>query len=168
MMNDASRQDRIRPSLLDRLTDDAPDQKVEGRDRRGSSAQRLKECVLRDIGWLMNCTALETTDDLSNYPLVQASVVNFGIPEFSGLLLATMEIEDLEEQVRQALLRFEPRIMPETMKVTCRIDRERMSVHSLGFDVQADLRADPVPLPLFLRTQIDVEAGDVLVTEGTR
>lgn len=168
MMNDASRQDRLRPSLLDRLTDDVPDQKVEGRDRRGPSVQRLRECVLRDISWLMNTTSLESDLDLSAYPLVRQSVLNFGVPEFSGMLLSSVDAEDLEKQVQQALLYFEPRLAPETLKVACIVDRFSMSARSLGFEVEADLRADPVPLPMSLRTQVDVESGDVLVTEATR
>lgn len=163
MMNEPARQDRLQPSLLDRLTDDAPDQKVEGRDRRSMSAQRLKECVLRDIAWLMNCTSLEADQDLADYPDVIGSVLNFGVPEFGGMILATADVKDLEDRVRRALLRFEPRIIPDTLKVTCRVDKATMALHSLGFTFEADIRADPMPVPLYLRTQIDVESGDVLV-----
>lgn len=168
MMNEPARQDRIRPSLLDRLTDDAPDLPVESRDRRGLSSSRLKECVLRDIAWLMNCTSLESDEDLSDYPLVQQSVINFGVPEFAGMSHASANAAELEDKVKRALLRFEPRIIAETLKVACKVSRATMSLHSLTFEIQADLRADPVPLPLFLRTQIDVEAGDAIVTEQTR
>jgi len=169
MMNDAARQqDRLRPSLLERLTDDAPTQKVEARDRRQGSEQRLRESVLRDLGWLMNCASLESQVDLDDYPFVKASVINFGVPEFSGVVLATLDAPDLEERIRTAILRFEPRIIPESLVVRCRTNSGTMSVHSLAFDIKADVRADPMPLPLALRTQIDVESNDVIITEQAR
>jgi len=67
-------QDRVQPSLLDRLTDDDPTNRREARDMRGFSLARLREAVLRDLSWLMNASQLAATQDLSPYPHVASSV----------------------------------------------------------------------------------------------
>ena len=50
-MAELTTQDKLQPALLDRLTDDEPDAKVEARDKRVISMRRLRECVLRDLSW---------------------------------------------------------------------------------------------------------------------
>jgi type VI secretion system protein ImpF len=49
-------QERLQPALLDRLTDDEPDKKLEPRENRVLSKRKLRESVLRDLGWLFNST----------------------------------------------------------------------------------------------------------------
>lgn len=50
--------ERLQPSLLDHLTDDEPAASQETRSPRVLSIQRLRESVLRDLGWLLNTTNL--------------------------------------------------------------------------------------------------------------
>jgi type VI secretion system protein ImpF len=64
-----SLQERLQPSLLDRLTDNEPDTKVESRAQRVLSINRLKRSVLRDLAWLLNCGSLSITDDLDAYQM---------------------------------------------------------------------------------------------------
>src|SRR5215813_10966396 len=77
-------QERLQPALLDRLTDDEPDKKVEPREARVLSKRRLRESVLRDLTWLFNATQLEAVNPLAKAPYVRKSVLNFGLPELSG------------------------------------------------------------------------------------
>ena len=67
-MSDPSSQDRLFPSLLDRLTDDAPQRKSEPREVRVFSVSKLRQAVLRDLGWLLNTCYLAVTEDLESYP----------------------------------------------------------------------------------------------------
>jgi type VI secretion system protein ImpF len=59
--------DRLQPALLDRLTDDEPDQQSESSQNAVVSKSRLKRTVLRDLVWLLNTTAHHTSDQLSQY-----------------------------------------------------------------------------------------------------
>jgi type VI secretion system protein ImpF len=72
--------ERLQPSLLDRLTDNAPGQKREGPDEQALSMTQLRQAVLRDLGALLNTTNLATLHDLSNTPLAARSTLNYGIP----------------------------------------------------------------------------------------
>ncbi len=124
-MAELTPQERLQPSLLDRLTDLEPDKKVEARDRRVLSVRRLRESVLRDLAWLLNTGHLETVQSLEAYPAVAASVVNYGVPDFSGLVAAAMDSALLEKSVQKAIVDFEPRIARKSLRVTV-VDCERV------------------------------------------
>src|SRR3954452_1326260 len=110
-------EDRLQPALLDRLTDDEPDKKVEAREARVFSKRRLRAAVLRDLAWLFNATQLEAVSDLSRTPLVRGSVVNFGLPALSGQAASSLDVSDLAKAIREAIINFEPRILPSTLHV---------------------------------------------------
>jgi type VI secretion system protein ImpF len=84
-MAELTQQERLQPSLLDRLIDAAPDQQQESRDQRVLSLRRLREGVLRDLSWLLNSTNLASVQDLEAFPHVADSVVNFGTPALGGI-----------------------------------------------------------------------------------
>src|SRR5690606_8309395 len=74
-MADLTLQERLQPSLLDRLIDDAPHHRQEPRDDRVLSLDRLREAVQRDLAWLLNTVNLEATEDLGEYPYIARSVL---------------------------------------------------------------------------------------------
>ena len=63
-MAELTQQERLQPSLLDRLTDDEPEKKQESREKRVVSLRRLREGVLRDLAWLLNTSNLAVLEDL--------------------------------------------------------------------------------------------------------
>ena len=65
MADAAPSQDRLQPALLDRLTDEEPDRKLEPREQRALSKARLRQAVLRDLAWLFNTVKLESSVDLA-------------------------------------------------------------------------------------------------------
>jgi type VI secretion system protein ImpF len=73
---------------------------------------------------------------------------------------------DVERIVREAIVAFEPRILKDTLKVTVRVDDQRMNNNVLSFDIQGELWAQPLPLEMFVRTELDLETGGVSVTEN--
>lgn len=164
-MAELTSQERLQPSLLDRLTDTDPGNATESRERRVLSMQRLRAGVLRDLGWLLNTGRLETLQDLEAYPHVRESVLNYGMPELSGLSLAGADEGRLEKAVREAIRRFEPRINSRTLKVSVQVERDRMSRNAVTFEIEGELWAQPTPLALFLKTEVDLETGGVSVTE---
>ncbi len=164
-MTDLTPQERLQPSLLDRLTDTDPANTSEPRERRVLSLQRLKEGVLRDLAWLLNTGHLETVEDLEAYPQARHSVLNYGLPDLSGASVAGMEPALLERIVRDAIAKFEPRINATTLKVSAVIDRDRMNHNAVTFQIEGELWAQPTPLALFLKTVLDVETGDVEVRD---
>lgn len=158
--------DRLQPSLLDRLTDEQPDKRQEASAQRVLNERELRERILRDLRWLLNTTALESerNQNLQGFDDVKESVVNFGIHELSGHSISGVKIPDLEERMRQSILRFEPRILPHTLKVKAQAT-DQFNHNALSFDIQGDLWMQPSPLRLYLKTELDLETGAVDVTE---
>ncbi len=164
-MAELTQNERLQPSLLDRLTDNEPDKKRESRDKRVLSLQKLREAVRRDLTWLLNCGNLESTDDLDDYPQVGSSVVNFGVPDLAGSTVSTLNRNEVERMLRSAVLAFEPRILPETLKVKLDRDHEEMNRNAVVFLIEGELWAQPVPLQMFLKTALDLETGAIDVTD---
>jgi type VI secretion system protein ImpF len=168
-MADLTPQERLQPALLDRLTDDNPDVQVESRELRVMSRNRMREAVLRDLAWLFNSTQMSGEPNWAAHPHAQRSVINFGLPTLSGETASTLDVVDLESQVRQALLNFEPRIMASTLEVTALSDEMTMDHHNvISFRITCNLWAQPVPFELMLRTEVDLESGQVEIKELAR
>lgn len=165
-MAELTPQERLQPSLLDRLTDDAPEQTQESREQRVLSTSRLRECVLRDLGWLLNAIAPLTTETAARYPQAAASVLNFGIPPLAGMTLRILDLNMLENALRQAILNFEPRILGGSLRVRAALATSQISHNLLGFEIEGDLWAQPLPLALYLKTEIDLESGQVHIQES--
>lgn len=164
-MPDLAPQERLQPSLLDRLTDDQPGERSEGRDKRVLSMRRLRECVLRDLTWLMNADNLAQGEDLAEFPLVAASTLNFGVRDLAGVTISNPLVDAYELEVRQAILDFEPRILPATLKVRAVVESDVMDRHALSFEIEGEMWADPVPMRVLLKTEVDVENGEATVVE---
>lgn len=165
-MAELSLEERLQPSLLDRLTDNEPESKVESRAQRVLSINRLRRSVLRDLGWLLNSGNLETTDDLTDYPQVVTSVLNYGVSDLAGVTVTAKNVPAMERQIRQAIVNFEPRILENSLKVRIEADKEKMSIKSVTFRIEGQLWAQPLPISLYLSTDLDLDTGGVSVTES--
>jgi len=163
-MAELTLKERLQPSLLDRLTDDHPESDRESRDQRAWSLARFREMVLRDLAWLLNCENAMAVIDMSAHPQAFKSVLNFGIPAMAGTLLTSKRAGDLERQVRDAVRLFEPRILPESLTVRTATGEEG-GPNSLTVEIRGELWARPLPQPLFLKTEIDLETGAVAISE---
>lgn len=156
--------DRIQPCLLDRLTDDAPDKKEESRAQRVISLQRYRAGVLRDLEWLFNAIGHYPHEKVGrhkfeDFPEAYRSVVNFGVRQFYGWLAP--DVDEIEKQVHDAVILFEPRINRQTLQVHVTIDR-----HLLSIEVSGELWAHPIPEKLFVKTQLDLESSFCVTREA--
>jgi len=158
--------DRLQPALLDRLQDDEPERRVEEKERRVLTRSQLREAVLRDLTWLLNAMRPPASDGLSAWPEVEQSVLNYGMPCFSGETASSLDINDLERAIRDSLTRFEPRIIPGSLQVTTEQEETILDSHNvIGVRISALIWAQPVPLELMLRTALDLESGLVEVRD---
>jgi type VI secretion system protein ImpF len=159
-------QERLQPSLLDRLRDDEPVVAQESREKRVITAARLREYVVRDLGWLFNCTRHWSSDELAGLPHVETSVLDYGIPDLTGAAIAGMDIEVLRQRIRTAIATFEPRLDPATLHVDVQADTTRMDRLTLSFSIESTMWAQPMPLNLYLKTEVDLETGRFSVFDG--
>lgn len=164
-MAELTQKERLQPSLLDRLTDDDRDQRQETREKRILSPARLRECVRRDLTWLLNTTHLAALEDLTEQPEVERSVLNYGMPDFAGRTASTVDVRTMERLIGRVISDFEPRLLRRSVKVRVISDAQKMNHNAMCFQIEAELWAQPLPLRLFLRTEIDLESGAATVVE---
>jgi type VI secretion system protein ImpF len=163
-MAELAARERLQPSLLDRLSDDEPDNTTESRERRVLSLRTLREGVLRDLAWLLNTTNLLSVTPAQNLPHVANSVLNYGVPDISGNSVSNLNVSRLERAIRQAIWDFEPRLIRSTVTVKARAG-DSAEHNKLTFEIEADLWAQPYPERLYLKTELDLERGAVQVSE---
>lgn len=150
----------ILPVLLDRLTDNKPQVKQEPAIKSSISHTELKRMVLRDLQWLFNCINAESDYDLTNYPLIRASTLNYGIPPLSGKRMSEIEWDDIQNALTQAILHFEPRILPEGLLVRCISDTSTLDSHNvLSIEIKGRLWCIPHPMEFLFRSDVDLENG---------
>jgi type VI secretion system protein ImpF len=126
------------------------------------SKRRLRQAVLRDLAWLFNTTRLEAGTDLSRAPEARRSVLNYGLPALSGRSATSIDVTTLERAIRQAVLDFEPRILPASLRVRAVVHVNQIDHYNvIGVEIHGLLWAQPVPLELLVRTEIDLETGKV-------
>lgn len=154
------------PSLLDRLVDDEPGEKNESRSQRVETISTLRKAVLRDLEWLMNSSNIELDVDLEDFPEVTTSVLNYGLTNLSGKTISSVDIPFIERCIAQAIKSFEPRILPNTVKVRTVPDAEVAHGNSVVFQIEGTLWGKPMPEVLYLRTELDLELGEVVLKEG--
>ncbi|MDY0743281.1 type VI secretion system baseplate subunit TssE [Paucibacter sp. R3-3] len=159
--------DRLQPALLDRLTDDGP--QGDGTDFRVMSKAQLRHAVLRDLGVLLNTTqpSARTLPTRETDAAIAASVLNFGLPPLAGRLQHKIDIDALEAEIAQAIKRFEPRIRAESLVVRALRPTRVLETHNvIELRIQGELWSQPVPQEILLRTQLNLEAGQVEISDG--
>jgi type VI secretion system protein ImpF len=159
-------QERLQPSLLDRLTDNEPEKSQESRENRVLSARKLRECIKRDLAWLLNTASLDSIQDLSDYPRVAESVINYGMPDITGSTVTNTDTDFLERRLREVILCYEPRILKNSLRVQVETSDE-LSARALRFEIEFDMWAEPVPERLYLKSEVDLGTGLVNLTDST-
>lgn len=166
-MVEVGARDSLQPALLDRLTDLDPKRKVEGREDRVIGRTQLRAFVLRDLSWLFNTTNLSAEVDFSRYPFAEQSTVNYGLIPLSGKLVSSLDLGELEQVIKQTIIRFEPRILPHTLTVRGLPSSDALTHHNVfSLEISGSLWAHPYPLELMLKTEVDLESGEIRINEG--
>lgn len=151
-------QERLIPFLLDRLTDDEPQNKAEGRERRVVSMKQYRRAILRDLEWLLNARSHPVKDGLAQYPEIGKSVLNFGMPDIAGSTESRLRPHEVEQMVRSAITAYEPRVIRGTLTVQA-VGAETTRGSVIAIEIRAQLWAQPIPESLYVKTEVDLETG---------
>jgi type VI secretion system protein ImpF len=134
------------------------------------TADILREAVRRDLEELFGMERLQAqflwtdaerggTEDLldvlADFPHVQRSVLNFGVPSFSGRRAKDFDPEVLGRELKEVVAVFEPRLKRDTIKVSV----DTSGREGLKVKIEGVLMLSPVPERLRLSTTIDLDNG---------
>lgn len=153
---------QLRPTLFDRLCDDAPSAPTESAAAYVVSASELRAIVKRDLAFLLNATNLDDLIDHRQHGAVASATVSFGIPPLAGTQASERRWVDIERALRRAILDHEPRLLPESVRVTpVSVPRALGGAQILHFEIDALIDARPYPLSLTVQSAFDLETSRV-------
>jgi type VI secretion system protein ImpF len=166
-MPSLSPQERLQPALLDRLIDDDPDKQLEPREARLINVRKLRAAVLRDLEWLFNSSCLSESElDRELYPHAARSTLAYGLPALAGETVSGLDAEDLQSRIRAAIIEFEPRMVASTLQVRALTDSSSIDHHNqIQVEIRGSLWSVPVPIEILLRTNVDLESGEIRIDD---
>jgi type VI secretion system protein ImpF len=77
-----------------------------------------------------------------------------------------MDLGELERILKQAIERFEPRILPGTLSVRALPGDELVHHNVVSLEITGQLWSHPYPLELLLKTDMDLESGEMRIAEA--
>jgi len=128
-----------------------------------SAKHDIKACVKRDLEWLFNAIQYVPNEGLDELPESARSVINFGIPDFSGKTISGLDMVQIERLLLQAIINFEPRIIRKTLTVKVISDQKKKEHNVFVFEIEGEISANPQPLRLHLRTELELESSQVTI-----
>ncbi len=153
---------KLRPSILDRLLDDAPHNRLESEPDRYQNLKTLRQSVRRDLEQLLN-TRYRIVSPPSGHEQLEHSLLNYGLPD-----LATINIIDADQKkefirhMERVIRTYEPRF--KSVKVTHHENKDKTD-RALRFRIDAVLYADPSPEIVVFDSVLESVTRSVSVTE---
>lgn len=152
-------------SLLDRLTDESPEDTRERPPEPYQVMEHLRQSVRTNLQNLLN-TRVRPTSWPEELEELAASLINFGIPDITAAQLQSEQkrkqyLRDIENRIRF----FEPRlqqVVVRPVKSTNYADR------SLRFQIDAALIAEAGPEPIVFDSEFDPIEGSIKIQDGLR
>jgi len=130
----------------------------ESRESRVIDIRQLRNIIRRDLSWLLNSNNQDSQIDEEIYPNVLTSVLNYGVREVGGDYSTEKRAAEIRKSIHKSISLFEPRIKQGTLEVTLHRDKDSSDA-IFDFDIHADMWAQPLPMELYLRSQVDVTTG---------
>lgn len=127
------------------------------------SKQDIRDCVKRDLEWLLNASRFFLDDEQEQYPEAVCSVLNYGTPDLTGKTVSGLNLVQLERQLYQTIINFEPRINQKTLSVSIVADPVKTKHNIFVFEIEGELCSTPSPVHLHLRTEFELENCQVAV-----
>lgn len=130
------------PSVLDRLIDNDPQVSRETPQSRGQVLREMKQAVRRDLENLLN-TRWRCKDFPPHLSELDVSLVNYGIPDFTGMNLGSVQDREKYRRLLEATIRkYEPRFRKVQVQL---VDSDAID-RTLHFRIDAILYADAAPV----------------------
>lgn len=154
---------RVTPSLLDRITDHAPDNRHENPLSRQQALRALKASLWRDMSALLNSKRRE--DEVpDDFVECGRSLLAYGLPDFSSYSLKSPTDQSrLRRVIESTIRRFEPRLE----KVSVTLETMTETDPALRFRVDAMLKVEPAPEPISFETLLQPESRQFVVVGGS-
>jgi len=147
----------VRPSILDRLTDQEPGLAADPPITREESERRFRVAVERDVEALLN-TRRSMVPAPEWCPELRRSVYDFGLVDTTGIPVGTKAgKERLLSALQDAIERFEPRLARPRVRL---LDAQQVRAPQMRFVVEAVLVMDPGREDVVFDTVLEIASGE--------
>ena len=136
-------------------------------NRRASLRSIITEQALRreveiDLENLLNATNMASGTDMTGVERARISIINFGLPDVANRTIDEARANDIEGEIREALIHYEPRLDESTIQVI-RDRKVRTEELKVRFIVRADLYCDPVNIPVEFVADVQLDTSKITV-----
>lgn len=143
------------------LRDESEQRVIAG--RRSSPRNAVHEKVLRaelaaDLDALVNTVNLQAAFDISDFPEVQKSILNYGMPDLSALTIDSSEANLVGRELEQALKNFECRLLENSIAVAGEVQHDDVGSR-LAFKIKADMHATPSDVAIEFLADFEAFSG---------
>lgn len=134
------------------------------RARKGAITEgQLREQLTTDLNALLNTVNMDSSFDLSEFPHVRNSILNYGLPDISSRTIDEHRVSDIADEIRTALLQFEPRLQPEALVVTRDKSVDEASLN-IRFEVSGEMACDPADVAVEFVADIEIDTGKMRIS----
>ncbi len=142
------------PTLLERLLDGEPKKLLEPHDKFFYDSRTMRKLVQRNIAEILNNANIDDRLDEQRHKWVAKSVLNYGISPLVGRHSTPHNWTTIERIIREAIIRFEPRILADSLVVN---QQHNARNGIIQFEIRGLIEWDPYPIDLCIGGAYDVE-----------
>lgn len=128
--------------------------------RYGMRDAAIRSELAHDLAALLNTINLASIEDLSEFPQVEGSILNYGIGDTSGLTEERSARLVLADEILRVLERHEPRLVPGSVQIEPYVP-EQSDENTICFMVRGELSSSPVNLGLEFIAEVQQGAKKV-------
>lgn len=123
----------------------------------------MRASVRRELNWLLNTVNLNAVVDLTRYPQVRTSVLNYGMPDLTGRVSTPQAVQARSNEIRQAIRQFEPRLDGDKLRVEA--SPALGPENSISYIIRGDITSAVKAMPVQFFANVEVETGEAVVRE---
>jgi type VI secretion system protein ImpF len=120
----------------------------------------LRREVMADLEALLNTVSLDSAIALEPDEPVRRSILNFGCPDLARRSLTDPAIAAIADEIREALIRYEPRLIPGTVRVIHESTTAEAE-QKVRYVITADLSCEPLDVAVEFVADVSCDSGTV-------
>ncbi len=99
---------------------------------------------------------------MTGYGRVKQSILNYGFPDIAHRSIDEISVDDVKDEIEAILMNYEPRLERKTIRASRdnSIGSEQLK---LRFVVHADLRCEPLNVPVEFIADVDLDSGGIQI-----
>ena len=148
------------------IRDDSGERVIAGRrsTTRGAATETtIRREVSRDLETLMNTINMESSFYLGDCEFVRQSILNYGLPDVAHRTIDEGGVDDIVQEIEDALLCYEPRLVRNSVRVERDMKADVPDLQ-VRFVVRADMWSDPLKVPVEFFADVQVDTGKVAIS----